>query len=503
MAGENVIKDLVSRLSRANILVAGDIKPGMVNELNSELILSRLLERYRNLEKLAIVNNEEIENIVRELDTEKAPMPIEIRARTDFLPMASEVDARYTITNNPIERAEGTVDDFVQHFKSRLEKMRRILETHRGAVAGVLPSLESLKSYTAGREITVIGIVQNKITTKNGNIMVVLEDETTDAKVMFMNGSSKQARALFESAGNLVFDEVLAVRGKISGPFVIASDIVWPDVQLKERKATEEDIAIAMISDTHVGSKLFMEKNFTHFIKWLNGDIDGRSAMAGKIKYLVIGGDVVDGIGVYPRQDRDLAILDVYNQYRTFFNFIRAIPEYIHVFIIPGNHDAVQRAEPQPELTADLIGDFHMENVHMLPNPSFLTLHGIDVLAYHGTSLDSVIAAIPNMSYANPEKAMTEMLKRRHLSPIYGGNIIVPSKNDNLVIERIPDILQMGHVHKNGYASYHGVEIVNSGTWQARTDYQIMQGHIPTPALMPVFETKTGNMTLVDFNKEI
>ncbi|HVC58691.1 MAG TPA: DNA-directed DNA polymerase II small subunit [Candidatus Acidoferrales bacterium] len=503
MAGENVIKDLVSRLSRANILVAGDIRPDLVNELNSELILSRLLERYKNLEKLAIVNNEEIENIVKALDLEKAPMPIEIVQKTDFLPMASEVDARYTVTNNPIERAEGTVDDFVQHFKSRLQKMRRILETHRGAVTGVLPSVEALKTYTAGREVTLLGIVLNKIVTKNGNIMMVLEDETGEAKVMFMNGSSKQARSLFESAGNIVNDEVLAVRGKISGPFVIASDIIWPDVQLKERKSTEEDIAIAMISDTHVGSKLFMEKNFTHFVKWLNGDVSGKTALAGKIKYLVIGGDVVDGIGVYPRQDRDLSILDVYNQYKTFFNFIRAIPEYIHVFIIPGNHDAVQRAEPQPELTADLIGDFHMENVHLLPNPSFLTLHGVDLLAYHGTSLDSVIASIPNMSYANPEKAMLEMLKRRHLSPIYGGNIIVPSKNDNLVIEKIPDILQMGHVHKNGYASYHGVEIVNSGTWQARTDFQVMQGHIPTPCLMSVFETKTGNMSLVDFNREI
>jgi DNA polymerase II small subunit/DNA polymerase delta subunit B len=29
---------------------------------------------------------------------------------------------------------------------------------------------------------------------------------------------------------------------------------------------------------------------------------------------------------------------------------ISGIPDYIHMFIIPGNHDAVQLAEPQPRL---------------------------------------------------------------------------------------------------------------------------------------------------------
>jgi DNA polymerase II small subunit len=177
------------------------------------------------------------------------------------------------------------------------------------------------------------------------------------------------------------------------------------------------------------------------------------------------------------------------------------IPDYMHVFIIPGNHDAVQRAEPQPQLTSELIGDFKMDNVHILPNPSFLTLHGLDILVYHGTSLDSVIRTIPGMSYAKPEKPMTEILKRRHLSPIWGGNIIVPSRNDNLVIEKIPDILHMGHVHKNGLSNYHGVDIINSGTFQSTTDFQLAQGHIPSPALVPVYETKKGTFVNVDFNK--
>jgi DNA polymerase II small subunit (EC 2.7.7.7) len=57
----------------------------------------------------------------------------------------------------------------------------------------------------------------------------------------------------------------------------------------------------------------------------------------------------------------------------------------------------------------------------------------------------------------------------------------------------------MGHIHKNGLLEYHGVQIVNSGTWQDRTDFQVRQGHMPTPCNLPVFEAKKYGFTTVDF----
>ena len=378
----------------------------------------------------------------------------------------------------------------------------KIITQHRNSLNGMVSTLEGIRSYSDGREITALGMISSKITTKNGNIMVVIEDETGEAKIMFMNGTSKKSLELFEKARHLVEDEVIAVSGKISGPFIIASEFVWPDIPINDRKQSEEDVAIAFISDVHVGSKFFMERNFSNFIKWLNGNYEKREDLAGKVKYLVVGGDVVDGIGVYPNQDRSLTVLDIYAQYKIFFNFISMIPDYIQVFVIPGNHDAVQRAEPQPQLSSELVGDFKADNVHIIPNPSFLTLHGINVLAYHGASLDSIINAVPGTSYAKPEKAMIEILKRRHLSPIYGGNMIVPSKNDNMVIDKVPDILHMGHVHKNGMANYHGVDIINSGTWQSTTDYQLSLGHVPTPCVVPIYEAKGNRFTTINFERQ-
>lgn len=501
MAGENAVKELVKRLSKVGVLVAADVKQESIQGFDIDDIASRIIERRIADPAMDMVNGTTLDSIIDEIQLEKAPKPIEVLQKTEFTAEASGIDANYSISNREIEYSNGTVDGFVSHFRSRLQQLRYIVEQHRGSLTGMLASLEGLNSYSSGREVTIVGIISNKISTKNGNIMAVIDDETAEAKVMFMNGTSQQARQLFEKARHLVNDEVIAIKGKISGPFVIASELVWPDVPIQERKEVEDDIAIAYVSDIHIGSRFFMERNFSNFIKWTNGSYGERNDIASKLKYIVVGGDIVDGIGVYPNQDKELTILDIYAQYKIFFNYISLIPEHIHVFVIPGNHDAVQRAEPQPQLSAELIGDFKLENVHILPNPSFLTLHGLEVLVYHGTSLDSVISAIPGMTYANPEKPMIEVLKRRHLSPIWGGNIIVPSKNDNMVIDKVPDVLHMGHVHKNAMANYHGVDIINSGTWQSTTDYQLMQGHVPSPCIVPIYETKGSKFTTMSFNK--
>ncbi len=505
MADETTVKELVRVLSQSRIVLSGQITPSHIEGIDVDLLASRIIETTGSGLELRIITADEVRRIIENTKVEKAPVPIEVIRSSDFKPIANEYDATYKVLNKPIERTEGTTQNFVDYFRSRMRRIKMIIEDHRPDV-GLVPRLEVLNSMTTGREVTIVGMVSSKFVTKKGNLMVNLEDETGEAKVIFSSsGMSQQSKALFKKAANIINDEVIAIKGKVSPPFVFATEVLWPDVPFKQKKQTEEDIAIAFMSDIHVGSKRFMEKNFSNMIQWLNGNVDSNKELAGKIKYIVMAGDVVDGVGIYPGQDRDLSILDVYTQYRELFNFIDAIPDYIHVFVLPGNHDAVQLAEPQPPLTADLLKDFKKDNVHILSNPGNATLHGFDVLAYHGRSLDSMIAEVPGLSYSQPEKAMIELLKRRHIAPIYGNNVsavFVPSKEDNLVIEKVPDILHMGHVHKNGIANYHGVEVVNSGTWQARTDFQIKQGHIPTPCLLPVYETKRNSFTSVNFAGE-
>lgn len=86
---------------------------------------------------------------------------------------------------------------------------------------------------------------------------------------------------------------------------------------------------------------------------------------------------------------------------------------------------------------------------------------------------------------------------------MYGGNLIIPEKVDYFVIEEEPDVLHCGHVHKNGYANYRGTLVINSGTFQDRTEYQVKQGHVPTPAIVPVYEAKYGKLKSIDFKSEV
>ncbi|MEM4158866.1 MAG: metallophosphoesterase, partial [Candidatus Anstonellaceae archaeon] len=215
-------------------------------------------------------------------------------------------------------------------------------------------------------------------------------------------------------------------------------------------------------------------------------------------KYIIIAGDLVDGIGVYPSQEDDLLIKDIFEQYREFEKAIEQIPDYISVIIGPGNHDAVRRAEPQPKIDKSLL-DNKNDSFILINSPAIVKIEELTHLIYHGTSLDSLISNIPGMSYAKPELAMKEILKRRHLSPIYGDNLIVPSSKDFMLIKSEPDVLHMGHIHKNAAEKYRGVLMINSGTYQDRTDYQIKMGHVPTPAITPVLEIKSAQLSHLKF----
>jgi DNA polymerase II small subunit len=493
--------ELANRLS-GKAIVSSEVTDGDIAGVDIESLIAHITERFEGRGAVEVLGRDELKGIIGGMSERKAPVQVEIVRSGDFKPSAKDVQARFSVRNAKIERTNSSVGDFVDYFRDRFEKMKGIMKGYGNGYGGTV-GIGSVRQYISGREMGIIGLVYDKIVTRNGHIMITLEDESGTAKVLVYKPQRQgrdPANELFDLAAKVVRDDIIYVKGKVSGPFFIANMLVWPEVPIRVRRRSEEDVAIALLSDLHVGNKLFLERQFGRFLEWLNGGIDSRKDLAGKIKYVVIAGDLVDGVGVYPEQDKELSIDDIYKQYSVFFDFMESIPDYIEVFVMPGNHDGVQRAEPQPSIGKKLAGEFSMANIHSVVNPCYLNLHGVKVLSYHGASLDSMIQGIPGCSYSNATSAMKEILKRRHLSPIYGTNVVTPSRSDSLVIDEVPDILHMGHIHRNGYDEYHGTALVNSGTWQARTSFQIKQGHIPTPALLSVYEARTTSLSLVDFN---
>ncbi|MEM0159238.1 MAG: DNA-directed DNA polymerase II small subunit [Candidatus Micrarchaeaceae archaeon] len=497
--GKDIVAELAERLS-GRVIVSADIDRELFKGHDVESLIARIISYFSDKSGIQVLDNGSLSDILSKIKEEKAPMPIEVLPSSEFRPIAKETADNFKIRKLELETTASNSETFRDYFRSRFSKIAGILDKNGSILLnGMLNHISSIKNYANGREITILGMVYDKITTKNGHVLLTLEDESGSAKVLFPRSESGAAKSTFETANRILPEDIIVVKGKISGSLLIASSLIWPDIPIHRVMPSEDDVAIAFISDMHVGSKLFLEKQFDTLLKWLNGRIDYRKDFAGKIKYIILNGDLVDGIGIYPEQEKELAIPDIYKQYSVLFNLLDAIPDYIHVFVLPGNHDAVQRAEPQPELPKEFFGDVQ-SNIHLLQNPSNISIHGIKVLAYHGTSLDSIIHSLPQCSYARPETAMAELLRRRHLSPIYGGNIVTPTRNDLMVIDDVPDIFHAGHVHKNAVADYHGTIMINSGTWQARTIFQVKQGHIPSPALLPVYEAKSLNVSIIDFN---
>jgi DNA polymerase II small subunit len=252
-----------------------------------------------------------------------------------------------------------------------------------------------------------------------------------------------------------------------------------------------------------VGSAKFNREAFTRFTQWLNGKY-GNAKMreiAGHVKYVLVAGDLVDGVGVYPNQVRELVIKDVHKQYRFAAKLIEQVPDYVEVVVSPGNHDAPRKALPQPAIREEFLNTLQeTRKVHSLGDPCAVSLHGVEVLMYHGRSLDDVIGTVPGVSHEHPEKAMKLLLQSRHLAPLYGGKTMLsPENRDFLIIERVPDVFHAGHIHVMGYCNHRGVLIVNSGGWQEQTEYMQKLGLVPTPGKVPVVNLQTLETAVLSF----
>jgi DNA polymerase II small subunit len=238
-------------------------------------------------------------------------------------------------------------------------------------------------------------------------------------------------------------------------------------------------------------------------VLWLNGKYgNGKlQELAGSVKYVVIAGDIVDGVGVYPRQAKELAIKDVNKQYQAAARYIEQIPDYIEVIIIPGNHDAARKALPQPAIPKDYAESlYESRKIISIGNPSRISIHQVEFLLYHGRSLDDIVGFVPDITYDTPDKAMKLLVQCRHLAPIYGGKTpIAPERRDYLVIDRVPDVFHAGHVHVVKHDYYRGTLLVNSGAWQTQTDYMKRLGYVPVPGVAPVVNLQSLQVASLNF----
>lgn len=400
-----------------------------------------------------------------------------------------------------------TTQDFVEYFNARFVQLEKLLRNRKELQYTV--AIKRLKAKKEKEHVAVIGMVKNKEERKNGTIIITLEDQTDEIGVIITKSKSD----LYELCKEVVLDEVIGVVGTSGNKIIFASSIIFPDIPNQEiKKSPKEEYAI-FISDLHFGSRFFLYEEFKKFVRWVNGEFgsDEQREIAKKLKYVFIAGDLVDGVGIYPLQDEDLDIKDIYEQYKEFSNFLKEIPEHLKIVVCPGNHDAMRVAEPQPLLYQDFAKSvWDLPNVIIVSNPSMINFGacegfpGFNLLFYHGYSFPYYADIIENIrkqgGQERPDLIIKLLLQKRHLAPTHASSLTMPdSKTDPLVISQVPDFLVTGHIHRTSITNYKGVTNICCSCWTSITEFQEKLGLKPQPSRVPVINLQTRQAKILKF----
>tara|TARA_B100000315_G_scaffold258628_1_gene311459 strand:- start:3756 stop:5294 length:1539 start_codon:yes stop_codon:yes gene_type:complete len=401
-----------------------------------------------------------------------------------------------------------TLQDFVGYFNSRFSTMEPLIG-HHSEIKKLL-TINKLKNKKDREIVSIIGIVEEIYITKNRNILLTIEDPSGTFKVLINQNKPE----LIKIGKNIVLDQIIGITGAVSENIIFANSIIEPDIPLTKsfKKAPLESYAI-FLSDIHVGSTYFLEEEFKKFLKWINqqSGSEKQKQIASKVEYIFIIGDLVDGVGIYPNQEKELSIKDIHEQYVECAKLLDQIPKHIKIIICPGNHDAVRLSEPQPVLSKEYASPlWELENVIMVSNPSSVLIHesedfpGFEVLMYHGYSFDYYVAQIDSIrnsgGYDRPDLIMKFLLKKRHLAPSHTSTLYVAdSEKDNLVIDRIPDFFVTGHIHKSSVSQHRNITLICGSCFQSTTSFQEKLGHKPEPCRVPVVNLKTRKVNVLRF----
>ncbi len=405
--------------------------------------------------------------------------------------LQSEIKVLFDPTTK-ITTGEG-VKGYNALFSSRFNKLKRIISERPESKK--LKSIASVKTSKHDADMYICGLVTSRSTERNITKLSLEDPSGLFEGIVFDNELQK-------TVGTLLTDQFVMVRigmGKNSG-FII-KDLILPDIPDQAINKSESEVYAVFLSDLHIGSKYFMEDEFTEFVSWLSSP----DPVARKIRFVLIGGDIVDGVGIYPNQDKELVCLTIEEQLKKTVELIEKIPKNMKVIIMPGNHDPGRRALPQPAIPKKYNLDlWEMENVVMVGNPAVVSLNGVKVMMFHGQSIDDIVKTTPGLSYDKPTDVMKHLLKARHLSPIYGSQTpIAPEMEDLLVIEDVPDIFHVGHVHRAQLDMYKGILLVNSGSWQKQTPFQTSVGMTPNPGIALMVNLKTFQVFHQNYNSEL
>ena len=451
------------------------------------------------LKILERVDINDLEQIIKQIVREKGKQKLFQINQDDlevFLGLKNdgELESELRVLNDPspkVTSAEG-IKGYTSLFSSRFLELKKIISNR--PEAKMLKSITSAVSAKSNNDMYICGLLTERRVERNIT-KIILDDPTGSIEtIVFDNDLQKTAASLLSD--QFVMEKISF--GK-NGGFIV-KDIIVPDIPEHAPNRSKTEVYAAFLSDLHIGSMYFMEKELNDFVSWLSSP----DPVARKIRFVLICGDIVDGVGIYPNQDKELDLVDINGQLEKSVEILSKIPKHIKIIVTPGNHDPGRRALPQPAIPKMYNSElWDQKNITMLGNPAMVSLNGVKVLMFHGQSIDDIVRTTPGLSYDKPAQVMRHLLQARHLSPIYGSQTpLAPEIEDMMLIGEVPDIFHAGHVHVVDLDLYKGVLILNSGAWQHQTPFQASVGITPTSGLAVLVNLKTFKVYTKDFTSK-
>jgi len=232
-------KEIISYFMENNILVSPDI----VEKLDG-IDRNYFLEKVKNQDFLVI--NQESDQLLtkqdilwKELDKSKTvsekqgtPYSVDIEDKTP--PTNQQVKVTFSYDSEPKKRQ---LSDFVNLFNARYKSMEKLLSNRMEMTN--LTSISRLQNKKDRETVSLIAMVAEKRTTKNGNIMIKAEDPTGTINILV----NKNKPDLFKEAEDIVLDEIIAVVGVCGDNIVFANNVLWPEIPLtKELKKCQDEV---------------------------------------------------------------------------------------------------------------------------------------------------------------------------------------------------------------------------------------------------------------------
>ncbi|MDJ0274733.1 MAG: metallophosphoesterase [Nitrososphaerota archaeon] len=376
-------------------------------------------------------------------------------------------------------RMEGKAEEFTVYRVTRFGALWRIT-SQRGLPLRSLR--EILESGDEGYAVCEV----REVSKGDGYYRLRLEDPNG----IWTAVASARDRSLSEKVEGLCSDMVVAVRVAAKGGRLVVKDVMLPDLPQSERPFKGPDVRVCVISDVHVGSSRFNRRAFEDFLSWLSSEHEDLN-----VRLLLINGDLVDGVFVYPGQREELEIRTLRDQFAEAGRLLARVPRRVEIAYVPGNHEPVRRALPQPPVHADHRRLLDPEGrILFLGNPALIEVGGARVLLFHGQTMDDVIQSSMRFSYSDLRRTAGEvmevLLRSRHLAPSMEVTPVIPWREDHLLLEEVPHVLATGHIHVAAFRVYRGARLVNSGTFQDQTKLQKGVGLEPTVGTVAVLDLR-------------